>query len=168
MLNLTNCNWQLEIMILTPVRDHCQLMVVSSPDRDPTRLRPATELLLRCNPTAILDPRPRPLPRPNCALQLNRDREPRPRPGIHPHSIIATTHSALRLQCNCDRDCDCDRNTVQIASTQSQHSHLPSQCMCAHLDCRYAHNRNGSLLLADICADNSVGCSLTHTSFRPR
>jgi hypothetical protein len=30
-LNLTNCNWQLEIMILTPVRNHCQLMVVSSP-----------------------------------------------------------------------------------------------------------------------------------------
>ena len=32
MLNLTNCNWQLEIMILTPVRDHCQLMAVSSLD----------------------------------------------------------------------------------------------------------------------------------------
>eukprot|EP00966_Prymnesium_polylepis_P258786 5976887-Prymnesium_polylepis.1 len=28
---MTNCNWQLEIMILTPVRDHSQLMVVSNP-----------------------------------------------------------------------------------------------------------------------------------------
>eukprot|EP00966_Prymnesium_polylepis_P245278 5674155-Prymnesium_polylepis.1 len=29
--HLTNCIWQLDIMILTPVRDHSQLMVVSSP-----------------------------------------------------------------------------------------------------------------------------------------
>eukprot|EP00966_Prymnesium_polylepis_P009782 225800-Prymnesium_polylepis.1 len=29
--HLINCNWQLDIMILTPVRDHRQLMVVSSP-----------------------------------------------------------------------------------------------------------------------------------------
>eukprot|EP00966_Prymnesium_polylepis_P038676 897876-Prymnesium_polylepis.1 len=45
--HLTNSNWQSDIMILTPVRDHSQLMVVSSPAADArVQRRPAPKSAL--------------------------------------------------------------------------------------------------------------------------
>ena len=38
--NTTNCNWQLDFMIVIPVRNHCQLMVVTSLEVTPAAREP--------------------------------------------------------------------------------------------------------------------------------